>query len=75
MLDAVSDLGSSWVEGQELGSKANYPMQNASLEGDLQRQSSGYPNSLDLQISHFCQLFLGSLTVFRAAVVLDSGQS
>lgn len=42
----------SWVqarsEGQESGSKANYPMHNAGLKGDLQRQSPVCPNCLDL---------------------------
>lgn len=48
----LHDAFLSWVqarsEGQESGSKANYPMQNADLEGDLQKQSSVYPNGLDL---------------------------
>lgn len=33
--------GKSWAA-------ANYPMQNADLKGDLQKQSSVYPNGLDL---------------------------
>jgi hypothetical protein len=43
----IPELGSSQMKGQESGSKANYPRQNAGPKGDLQRQSPVYPNGLD----------------------------
>lgn len=48
MVDAFLVWVQARSEGQELGSKANYPIQNAGLKGDLERWSSVYPNDLHL---------------------------
>lgn len=46
-------------------------MQNTDLKGDLQKQSSVYPNGLNLKILLFYQLFLCLGTVLRDDALLD----